>query len=79
MELNGYNGTEFDENPFKKENKENFTQKDCTFLLLAKLPNGNIHQVVIKQEEIQKMISDISNFTLIEEPETYIKFDHIQK
>lgn len=61
----------------KTKNKNDFTQKDCTFVLLAKIPNGSVHQVVIKQEEIQKMISNTSNFILIEEPETYIKFEHI--
>ncbi len=57
------------------ENKENFTQKDCTFLLLAKLPNGNIHQVLVKQEIISNLISGLKDFKLLETPVLGIDFN----
>ena len=57
------------------ENKENFTQKDCTFLLLAKLPNGNIHQVLLEQEYIQYIISQKLDFKLLETPVLGIDFN----
>ena len=75
MELNGYNGVEFDENPFKKKNKEQFTSKDCTFLLLAKLPNGNIHQVLVEQESFKYFIKYLGDFKLLETPVLGIDFN----
>jgi len=57
------------------KNKEQFTQKDCTFLLLAKLPNGSIHQVLLEQEYIQYIISQKLDFKLLETPVLGINFN----
>ena len=57
------------------ENKENFTQKDCTFLLLAKLPNGNIHQVLVDQESFKYFIKYLGEFKLLETPVLGIDFN----
>ena len=58
-----------------QENKENFTQKDCTFLLLAKLPNGNIHQVLLNQDVIINLINELKDFKLLETPVLGIDFN----
>lgn len=54
---------------------EIITQKDCTFLLLAKLPNGKIHQVLIEQEKIKDLISENKDFKLLETPVLGIDFE----
>lgn len=57
------------------ETEKQITNKDCTFLLLAKLPNGNIHQVLIEQEYIQNMISQKLDFRLLETSVLGIDFE----
>jgi len=57
------------------KNKEKYTSKDCTFLLLAKLPNGNIHQVLVEQEDLQYFIKYLGDFKLLETPILGIDFN----
>lgn len=54
---------------------EKYTLKDCTFLLLAKLPNGKIHQVLIEQDNLKWMISQINKFKVLETPIEGITFE----
>ena len=60
------------------KNKEEYTQKDCTFLLLAKLPNGKIHQVLIEQEDLIQIIGQTNEFKVLETPLEGLDFE-IQK
>ncbi len=57
------------------ETEKQITNKDCTFLLLAKLPNGKIHQVLIKDEDIQHFINQLNEFKMLETPVLGIDFE----
>lgn len=57
------------------KNKEKYTSKDCTFLLLAKLPNGKIHQVLIEQEYLKWAISQTNEFKVLEIPLEGLDFE----
>ena len=48
--------------------KKELTTRDCNFILLAELPNGNIHQVLINQEALQYIMSEQKEFKAIETP-----------
>ena len=52
------------------------TNKDCTYLLLCKLPNGDIHQVIIDQELIKQAITESGKFMLQETVLENIDFYH---
>lgn len=53
----------------------NFERELCAFMT-GQVGDCEVGDEFV-EEEIQKMISNTSNFILIEEPETYIKFEHI--
>lgn len=51
------------------------TNKDCNFVLLTSLPNGNVHQVLVTQEELQKFVQELGEFKVIESKIEGIKID----
>lgn len=53
---------------------EQITTRNCEYLLLVKVPNGDIHQVLIEQEAIIQMIENIGNFKVLETPIEGISF-----
>ena len=58
---------------------EQITHRQCTFVLLAELPNKEIHQVIIKQEAIKDFISNYGEFKLLEKAEDCMSFEPINK
>lgn len=61
-----------------KKKSKNYTTEDGLFLLLVQFPNKKVHQVLIPQIEIQRMISSTKEFTVIEEPLKGITFKLIK-
>lgn len=56
------------------EKEKKFTQNDCIYLLLAKLPNGNVHQVLVEQKQIKRMINNLWEFKILDKKIESIDF-----
>jgi len=50
----------------KKEKQ--YVVADCIFVVMAILPDGNIHRVIIDSDEVADLIVDIGKFQVEEEP-----------
>jgi len=48
--------------------KTNIKASECTFLLLAKLPNGEVHQVIIGKDDILDMLHTKNSIQILEKP-----------
>jgi len=58
---------------------EELTTRDCNFILLAELPNGDIHQVLIHQEALQYIIREQKEFKAVETPITTVESIKVKK
>lgn len=54
---------------------DKFTQNECDFLLLCKLPNGNIHQLQVSQDSIKQFIFQLDKFEVYEEVVQGLSFE----
>ncbi|MEY4333496.1 MAG: hypothetical protein RLZZ196_2239 [Bacteroidota bacterium] len=62
-----------------KENKEQYVVADCIFVVMAILPNGNIHRVIIDSDEVADLIVDIGKFQVEEEPLGFAMLDSVSE
>ncbi len=49
-----------------RKEKESFTLKDCTLVLLASLPNGDVHHVKIDDIWLQNAVNNSGKLELYE-------------
>jgi hypothetical protein len=61
----------------KKEKQ--YVVADCVFIVMAILPDGNIHRVFIDSDEVADLIVDIGKFQVEEEPLGLIVADPISE
>lgn len=49
-------------------NGKDFKTTDCDFLLLCKIPSGEVHQVIISKEVIVDAINKYGYFQVLDKP-----------
>ncbi len=50
------------------KNKEDITINDCMFMMMAILPDGNIHYVNVKSDEIADFLAERESFQVYDPP-----------